>query len=328
LAGVGATVTLSYRGDGFKRCKQGNQKRLADMLAAQQLAVLLESNVQEFTADEVRIKLADGSQTTIPNQRAFVLIGADTPVTWLEANNVRFVERPHLYALGSSEDVVRRILPEVVACTRDPVEAIAMIRGQQAQKKRRVREVVDSIRGELQDVVTSVSVAFRLSDLETPPPRRHGRARTPLPGIHHTRTGKTGSGHTGSFATLTRLEAEAERTRTATALTQYNQKKDVFDERTGIDGRALRPRVHHVDPDVDSDLDNAFARATRTRTSAVRLPNPQIASDLEQAFDRATRPRPPATPRIAKPAPPKRADAPNPFDDDPTDATVSDRERP
>ncbi|HZJ62554.1 MAG TPA: NAD(P)-binding domain-containing protein, partial [Kofleriaceae bacterium] len=55
LADVGARVTLSYRGDGFKRCKQGNQKRLAEMTDGQRLTVLLESNVKRFTPDQVTI---------------------------------------------------------------------------------------------------------------------------------------------------------------------------------------------------------------------------------------------------------------------------------
>ncbi len=126
---VGATVTLSYRGDGFKRCKQGNQKRLGEMTAAGKLPVLLESNVKEFTADDVTIKLKDGTISTIPNQHAFVLIGADTPVVWLEANNVRFIEREHLYALGSTDDVVRRIAPDATPCPTAPSDALAVVLG-------------------------------------------------------------------------------------------------------------------------------------------------------------------------------------------------------
>src|ERR1700759_1880543 len=126
LAEVGANVTLSYRGDGFKRCKQGNQKRLAEMLAGKRLAGLLESNVACFTPGEVTIPLADKSETTIANQRAFVLIGADTPVAWLEANHVRFIERPHLYALGSTEDAVRRFAPDPAPGPPTPDEALAI----------------------------------------------------------------------------------------------------------------------------------------------------------------------------------------------------------
>jgi hypothetical protein len=191
LAEVGASVTLSYRGDGFKRCKQGNQKRLAEMVASRQLAVLLESNVKCFTPDSVTITLADKSEAAIANQRAFVLIGADTPVAWLETNHVRFVERPHLYALGSSEDVVRRFAPDAVQCPHTPDEALAILLDRPAPRSsvRRVRSVVDHLRDELREVVTSVSSAFRLSDLE--PPRDHRRAltRTPARGVAAIRAG-------------------------------------------------------------------------------------------------------------------------------------------
>jgi thioredoxin reductase (NADPH) len=182
LAEVGAKVTLSYRGDGFKRCKQGNQKRLAEMTANHRLTVLLESNVKCFTPDQVTITLADRSETTIANQRAFVLIGADTPVVWLEANNVRFVERPHLYAMGSSEDVVRRFAPDAVPCPHTPAEALAIVLDRPLPRSpvQRVRSVAQHLREEIWDVVTSVSTVFRLSELDPPRagPRSARRATT------------------------------------------------------------------------------------------------------------------------------------------------------
>lgn len=176
LADAGASVTLSYRGDGFKRCKQANQKRLAELTAAGRVAVLLESNVKEFTADAVTIQLRDRTLTTIENHRAFVLIGADTPVAWLEANNVRFVEREHLYALGSTEDVVHRIAGEVVECPRTAEEALAVILDKPRPRApgRRLRSVVTSIQDEFRDVVTSVTGVFKIADLE----RAHGRAQS------------------------------------------------------------------------------------------------------------------------------------------------------
>ena len=164
LADAGARVTLSYRGDGFKRCKQGNQKRLAEMTAGKRVDVLLESNVTEFTEREVSIKLKDGTVSTIKNQRAFVMIGADTPIAWLEANNVRFIERPHLYALGSTEEVVRRLAPDAVECPKSPEDALAVLRGRKS--RHRLRSVVD----EFVEVVTSVTgQVFRFDEHERAP---------------------------------------------------------------------------------------------------------------------------------------------------------------
>ena len=189
LAQGGATVTLSYRGDGFKRCKAGNQKRLADASAASQVRVLLESNVKEFTADAVTIQLADKTVETMPNDGAFVLIGADTPVVWLEANNVRFVEREHLYALGSTEAVVRRIVADVTECPKDPDAAIAALHGKPARTATRLRSMVEHIHDELRDAVTSVTGVFRIVDAEPssrtniarPPARRHETSQVASP---------------------------------------------------------------------------------------------------------------------------------------------------
>ena len=59
---VGARSTLSYRGDGFKRCKQGNQKRLAEMIASSTLDRAARVERQGVhPGDQVSIKLKDGS---------------------------------------------------------------------------------------------------------------------------------------------------------------------------------------------------------------------------------------------------------------------------
>jgi thioredoxin reductase (NADPH) len=184
LVDAGAIVTLSYRGDGFKRCKQGNQKRLAEMTAANKLPVHLESNVTEFTAAAVSIKLKDGTLTTIPNHHAFVLIGADTPVAWLEANNVRFIEREHLYALGSTQDVVRRIAPDALECAKQPDEAISIVLGHTPRASRPAtradrneRSIVSRIRDEFGEVVGELTGVFKIGDLA----ERRKKVATPVP---------------------------------------------------------------------------------------------------------------------------------------------------
>jgi len=153
------------------------------MAAAGKISVLLESNVAEFTRDEVRIKLADGTVQTSPNQRAFVLIGADTPVAWLETNNVRFVERPHLYTLGASDEVVRRLIPQASECPRTAAESIAMVLGATAQPppvpvRDRVRSVVGHMRDEIREAVGDLSGVFKISDLD-----QRARVRTPVGGV-------------------------------------------------------------------------------------------------------------------------------------------------
>ena len=322
LADVGATVTLSYRGDGFKRCKQGNQKRLAEMVASGRLTLLLESNVSEFTESAVSIKLKDGSSVTLPNQHAFVLIGADTPVTWLEANNVRFIERPHLYALGSSEDVVRRLAPDATECAKVPDDALDIILGRRAQKASR-RGVLNVIRDEFQDVVTSVSTAFKLSDLEALAQRRMA-LRTPAKGVKV-------AGQRGSAPAIPRSHFTGKSTDTLAAfgpertVTTASPFGEFGEERTSINGSPLRPSakkrnetgshprfgvgdkdtnttgVTAISRDLDKAFDNAFDNAfdqSEQLDTAVSSPNPVAAA----APRPAPRPGQPA-PRTAPPAP-------------------------
>lgn len=305
LAAVGATVTLSYRGDGFKRCKQGNQKRLAEMTAAGQLTVLLDSNVAEITPDVARIKLKDGSVTTIANAHAFVLIGADTPVVWLEANNVRFIERPHMYALGSTEEVVRRIAPDATPCARSPEEAIAAVRGRPVHRSpgRRMLSVVDHLRDEFHEVATSVSVAFRLSDLE--PNARRPKLRTPARGV-------TQSGRAVPLVPAARLAARAKASEhTVTRTSPFG---DAAEERTGVDGLALRPRAKRRDGTGSSPVVPAHRVGPELAASASA-----IADELDGAFDRAF---------VSTAEPPRRVAAgPNPFDDDGATSLEHDRFR-
>lgn len=327
LAKVGATVTLSYRGDGFKRCKQGNQKRLAEMTASGALTVHLESNVVEFTPDAVRIKLADATVRTIQNNHAFVLIGADTPVVWLEANNVRFVERPHLYALGSTEAVVRRVAPDAVECPRDPDAALAVLRGTHVPTARaRVRSMVGHLRDEFQDVVTSVSQAFRLSDLESPPSRGRRDARTPVSGTAHvvrratsavTKLPRPATG-ASTFVPAARLTWDEH------TITRSSPFGDAVEERTAVDGAALRPRVKRREGtgSTTSLGVRPHAPPPAAPTTELKARKRAIERDLDSAFDRAfgdaSEPAAPAALARSK-------DGPNPFEDD--SSTVHEHER-
>jgi len=305
LANVGATVTLSYRGDGFKRCKQGNQKRLTEMIAANKISQLLESNVKEFTADAVSIKLKDGTVSTIPNQHAFVLIGADTPVTWLEANNVRFVERPHLYALGSTEAVVRRIAPHAVEGSKVPEDALAIILGKQVHKSagRRMMSAVEHLRDEFHDVATQVSSAFKLSDLEKLAQSR-GNVRTPVAGVKATaprahapraatRSGvsnRTGAQPIIPMSRLTDRLADRLTDRSTGPETAFAPERTVItsspfgefgEERTAIGGSPLRPTSSKKRNNPGHHPKFGAAEAESTVTAVA------LEKDLDLAFDHA-----------------------------------------
>ena len=53
------------------------------------------------------VALSDGSQKRYPNDAAFVLIGADPPIAWLEKMGIRFIERAHQYQMGKTDDVLQ-----------------------------------------------------------------------------------------------------------------------------------------------------------------------------------------------------------------------------
>jgi hypothetical protein len=46
----------------------------------------------------------------VPLQNAFVLIGGDPPVKWLESIGVRYVQKPHSYQRGATDQLVERLL--------------------------------------------------------------------------------------------------------------------------------------------------------------------------------------------------------------------------
>jgi len=129
LADAGALVTLSYRGKGFNRAAPKNKTSVERYAAEGRLKAKLGSQVLEFQPDSVVLQLADGTQKRYPNDAAFVLIGADPPVAWLEKVGVRFVERPHQFQFGKSDDIVRRFVANAWDCPEDAARAAAQILG-------------------------------------------------------------------------------------------------------------------------------------------------------------------------------------------------------
>jgi thioredoxin reductase (NADPH) len=129
LADAGAKVTISYRGKGFNRAAPKNKQAIEGYAAEGRVKAKLGSQVLAFDADSVTLALADGSQKRYPNDGAFVLIGADPPVAWLEKMGVHFVERPHQYQLGKSDDLVRRFVMRAIECPEDAARAAAQVLG-------------------------------------------------------------------------------------------------------------------------------------------------------------------------------------------------------
>jgi thioredoxin reductase (NADPH) len=129
LADAGAKVMISYRGKGFNRAQPKNKQAIEGYAGQGRIKAKLGSQVLSFEADSVTLQLADGAQKRYPNDAAFVLIGADPPIQWLEKMGVRFVERPHQYQLGKTDEIVRRFVARGVACPEDAARAAAQVLG-------------------------------------------------------------------------------------------------------------------------------------------------------------------------------------------------------
>lgn len=127
LADAGAVVNISYRGKSFNRAQAKNRQSIDSYAAQAKLKVRFGSNVVEFADDSVTLQLADGAQKRYRNDAAFVLIGSDPPIAWLEKFGVRFVEKPHQFTLGKTDEFVLRVLPTASACAETASEAAAAI---------------------------------------------------------------------------------------------------------------------------------------------------------------------------------------------------------
>lgn len=132
LADAGAKVTISYRGRAFNRCQPKNKQAIESYGAQNRLKVKLQSQVISFEPDTMILQLADGSQKRYPNHAAFVLIGADPPIAWLEKLGVKFVEKPHQFSLGKTDEYVRRMVRDAAACPDDAGLAAAQVLGERA----------------------------------------------------------------------------------------------------------------------------------------------------------------------------------------------------
>ncbi|MEZ4363277.1 MAG: NAD(P)-binding domain-containing protein [Kofleriaceae bacterium] len=130
LADAGAKVIISYRGRGFNRAQPKNRQAIEQYTAQGRIKSKLGSQVVVFDPDAVTLALADGSHKKYPNEAAFVLIGADPPVAWLEKLGVRFVDRPHQHQMGKTDDILRRFVAHAIECPEDAARAAAQVLGQ------------------------------------------------------------------------------------------------------------------------------------------------------------------------------------------------------
>lgn len=103
-------VVLSYRGRQFNRVKARNRQELDAAVEQQRVLLLLGSKVVEFKDRATVLLLGDGRQKTIPTDHAFVLIGGDPPIKWLESIGIRYVQVPHSFTRGPTDQLVERLI--------------------------------------------------------------------------------------------------------------------------------------------------------------------------------------------------------------------------
>lgn len=103
-------VILSYRGKSFNRVKARNRQDLDQAVNQQRVLLLLGSVVQNFERNNAVLKLQDGRTRPIPVHQAFVLIGGDPPVKWLESMGIAYIQKPHAYLRPPTDQLVERLI--------------------------------------------------------------------------------------------------------------------------------------------------------------------------------------------------------------------------
>ncbi len=88
LSGSAAETSISYRQDGFHRCKQKNREQIERLIAEGKVKAHLKSSVKEVRQGEVVLKSETG-EVALPNDQVFALLGADLPLGFLKNLGIR-----------------------------------------------------------------------------------------------------------------------------------------------------------------------------------------------------------------------------------------------
>ena len=338
LADAGAKVTISYRGRGFNRAAPKNKQSIERYAAEGRIKAKLGSQVLQFDPDSVTMALVDGTQKRYPNEGAFVLIGADPPVAWLEKVGVRFVERPHQFQFGKSDDIVRRFVARAMECPEDAARAAAQVLGGSTgvEPSRAAAAVSlpmpmggDQVRGPKKWLRSATSIfqtrsASQMTPLPQKPPNQtssgqRGKkldAPMPLSEFAKQKRQKTSHHHTHTGHGRRDQLTAGERTRILRMLRDEGGR--IADEESQVHIGAAPP----VPGGVDFDFDDEGAAIAPPPPRADVPAKPALVVGLEKArkkkgstggptVQRTNNLPPQAPPRAAAPPPP-RAEPPRP----------------
>ena len=89
LADGGASVTLSYRGTSFHRCKKRNIGKINDREARQLLTVHRDSQVTEIRPASVMLKVGDEQPVEIKADQIYPMLGTQMPLAFLKRLGIR-----------------------------------------------------------------------------------------------------------------------------------------------------------------------------------------------------------------------------------------------
>jgi dihydropyrimidine dehydrogenase (NAD+) subunit PreT len=126
-----AEVAISYRGDGFARCREANRAKIEALGAAKRLEILLRSQVTAIREGSVELAVA-GRKATLDNDFVIVSIGGELPLEFLASAGVS-VRRYHGEAPARSA---------VAGAQTDARAALAGARAARDETDRRRRRAV------------------------------------------------------------------------------------------------------------------------------------------------------------------------------------------
>lgn len=88
----GNRVTLAHRGEDFRRARERNREKIDAQKASGKLRVFNSTQVAEISEGQVKLQSSE-SALEIPNDFVFVLIGGESPETFLRKAGVEIVEK-------------------------------------------------------------------------------------------------------------------------------------------------------------------------------------------------------------------------------------------
>jgi thioredoxin reductase/ferredoxin len=114
---AGNQVMLAYRGDGFSRIKERNQKRIEDCMRSKKLKVLFNSNPVEFRSDSVVLDV-NGTIQEFANDFVWIFAGGTSPNAFLKKIGVglgAYDLTPEASRAAKQADADRRQLTQAMA---------------------------------------------------------------------------------------------------------------------------------------------------------------------------------------------------------------------